>query len=179
MDTRIDRLMIWTSLSILVFSELLENRHMIIMKMILVLFMLLTVGCSLFLPSHPQRDELRAAYENFKQVSQQADLTLDKSKLSQVATGDMLDALLQSVEQGEANALLSSSEIMTRNFQVLSYSDNTATVRAGETARYFSQNKQTGERDYYSENSFKIEIVMIKENDLWKVSSISTTFYDE
>lgn len=126
----------------------------------------------------PEAVELRVAYEEFQKVSLNADLTLDATKLSKVATGKTLEMALASIERKKGFAMLVSAETSISNFAVLQYQENRAIIKANVYFQNFTQDQITGKRNYYSESLSIVQVEMLRENGRWKVSQIESRNWD-
>lgn len=122
--------------------------------------------------------ELRVAYEEFQGVSMNADLTLETTRLSMVATGTTLEMALASIEEKKGFSILSSAEKSISNFEVLQYQEDWAVVKADVYSQNFTQDIATGKRDYYSESFYIVEVEMVKEDGRWKVKQIDSRKWD-
>jgi hypothetical protein len=139
----------------------------------LLLASLLLAGCALF--PHPHQEELRAAYERYSEAWQEAELTLDASRLSEVATGELLEFMVSSIERTAALNVLYSKEFEIVWVRVLDYSPPRATIEVKENYRYFGQDPETGRRDYGPTGSWHwriIKVVLVQEDGTWKVQDI-------
>jgi hypothetical protein len=141
----------------------------------LALACLLLTGCALF--PHPHQEELKAAYQLYLETVYEAGLTLDTSHLSEVATGELLESTVSSIEAEreklEAGDVLVSWEFEIVEFWVLDYNPPTATARVLVNSKAFDQDPETGERDYgphpYSWQCNEFEITLVQEDGAWKV----------
>jgi hypothetical protein len=139
----------------------------------LLLACLLLTGCALF--PHPHQEELRAAYSRYAETWQEAELTLDTSRLSEVATGELLEFMVSSIERRAALNVLYSDEFEIVWVRVLDYSPQKAIIEVKKRYRYFGQDPETGRRDYGPTDSWHwriIKVVLVQEDGTWKVQDI-------
>jgi hypothetical protein len=139
----------------------------------LLLACLLLAGCALF--PHPHQEELRAAYERYAETWQEAELTLDTSRLAEVATGEVLELAILSIEQRTDFTELISEEFEIVWVQVLDYSPTRATIEVKKKYRGFSQDFQTGKRYYGLTDRWYwriTRVTLVQEDGAWKVQDI-------
>jgi hypothetical protein len=141
----------------------------------LILVCLFFTGCAS--SPHPHQEELKAAYERYLRTIQEAELTLDTSRLSEVVTGELLESTVAGIERQKADfPKLISNDFEIVSFRVLDYNPPRATIEVGENYRYFNQNAITGERDYGPSPDRWIchlfRVTLVQEEGTWKVLSL-------
>jgi hypothetical protein len=131
---------------------------------------LFLAGCALF--PHPHQEELKAAYERYAETWQEAELTLDTSRLSEVATGEVLEFAISSIERKANYTELLSEEFEIVWVQVLDYSPSRAVIEVKENYRPFSQDPKTGSRYYDPTGRWVwriLRVTLVQEDGTWKV----------
>lgn len=149
---------------------------------VLVAACLLSAGCGVsgLLPNptpHPHYEELRAAYEQYQATTAEAELNLDISHLSEVATGEELKGLITGIEVSKDNCARI-SELVYTDVQILSveaeeYNPSQAIIKVKQFEKRIAQNCQTGAR---IENPYTVRfcrvhrLTLVKEDGVWKVT---------
>ncbi len=148
--------------------------YIIILTTLLILTVFLLFGYFY----NPASKELRRAYERFREEATQADINLDSTQLSQVATGEVLRGSIASIEQLKKfpEIRVSSEAEIGIYFRVLELEDEYARIKTNVSVRDFTQNPNTGERTYSSRYAryYTIWAKMVKEEGVWKVSEIES-----
>ena len=157
------------------------NKRFIAVQLFLIGFMLF--GC---LSPDSTANELKIAYENFRKEYTKAEINLDPTNLSQVATGKILADGKASIEQQKkfmeqrdefSNIVTSSEAEIGKTFRVIEIKDDYAYIRTNVLIKDFTQNLDTGERTYHSERWYKMWVEMIKEDGIWKVATVKSKDY--
>ena len=139
------------------------------------ILLLLLFGC-LRVNNADLEQELFQAVERFLIVQTEAELTLNTDEFPNVATGDALKNMRSSLGvsiQNTNSVERISDTIEIEWFEVVDAGPTWATVDFKHTRRAFSQNIQTGERDYDNTTRWYIDkYLLIKEEGTWKVSRV-------
>ena len=143
---------------------------------------LLSVGCvvSDLLPSptpHPHYEELRAAYEHYEATVREAELNLDTSRLSEVATGEELKGLITGIEVSKDNCArineLVYTDVEILSVEVEEYNPSQATIKVKQFEKRIAQNCQTGariENPYTAKFCRVYRLTLVKEEGVWKLA---------
>ena len=139
------------------------------------ILLLLLFGC-LRINNVDLEQELFQAVERFLIVQTEAELTLNTDEFSNVATGDALKNMRSSefLSTRKANSAERIADTIEMEWlEVVDAGPTWATVDFKHTRRAFSQNIQTGERDYDNTTRWYIDkYLLIKEEGTWKVSRV-------
>ena len=96
----------------------------------------------------PRERELEEAFEGYLEVLHDAHITLDTSHLPEVAIDPRLANAIFGVEARREFTHIASEEFSLGRVSVLSYSDTEASAKIRWNYRRFTQDFETGERDY-------------------------------
>jgi hypothetical protein len=139
--------------------------------LVLFIIMVAVVGCY----SDPHEPELRSAFERYLTVLSEAYVTLDPTKLSEVAVSPRLDAAIDDIDSRKNFTEIASEEFQVESVKVLSYTDLEAVIEVRWNYRQYTQSFDGGERNYGPTDRWYwriVKVTLVKDGDVWKVKEI-------